>query len=94
MRIVECARPWLTSCDVHSSTSAGVQRHGYSLVNATKRRTENPRFSTVVAFNSRERCWVAQPSSIASITASSGCRNDTPSANSCLAEPGNSTTAT
>ena len=85
------ARPAARSTPPHRP---GSNATGTRCVNATKRRTENPRFSTVVAFNSRDRCWVAQPSSIASSTASSGCRNDTPSANSCLADPGNSTKAT
>ena len=63
-------------------------------MNPTRRRTVNPRFSTVVAARSRDRCWAAQPSNIAANTASSGCNSDTPAVNSCLADPGNSATAT
>ena len=63
-------------------------------MNATRRRTVNPRFSTVVAASSREFCCAAHPASIASSTASSGCRNDTPAASIAPAEPGSITGST
>jgi hypothetical protein len=56
-------------------------------VNAANRRTVATRDSTVPTASSRAACCAAQPRSIASNTASSGCRCTTEDDNTDAAEP-------
>lgn len=57
-----------------ASTSSADQRHGYSPVNIMNRRTADSLGSTVDTASARDLICVDHPVSIASHTASSGCR--------------------
>lgn len=77
---MECARDRPERSEhVQSSTSVGAHFHGQSLVNRAKRRTCFSRCSIVVIDSWRLDCCRAQPSSMASNTASSGRRCANPS---------------
>ena len=65
----------------------GQPAHGYSLVNATNRRTSRSRGSMVSSRSPRAVCWARQPRNIASSAASSGRRCTTPETSSRCAAP-------